>query len=191
MLTSASSCKTMRVIWAPCRITPACAGNRVQARVCMKPKRGSPPLARGTAISFSSVWSSCRITPACVGNSSAAAILSSGVGDHPRLRGEQFILRPFEERFLGSPPLARGTELKAVMPELNVGITPACAGNRAHCVAACTIVQDHPRLRGEQALGRRYISMVAGSPPLARGTEQSAYRRYRKRRITPACAGNS
>ncbi len=45
------------------------------------------------------------------------------------MRGEQ--TKEFENRVMreGSPPLARGTEVKVCSDSAYVGITPACAGN--------------------------------------------------------------
>ena len=71
------------------RITPACAGNRLKARVCDKlskdhprvcgeqvrillsfhPPAGSPPRVRGTAIPIPRPFCLDGITPACAGNS--------------------------------------------------------------------------------------------------------------------------
>ena len=150
MLTSASSCKTMRVIWAPCRITPACAGNRVETSHAPPPKknhprlrgeqrqaptnmpmcRGSPPLARGTGTCPPCRCWAHRITPACAGNSIRHFAGDTIFWDHPRLRGEQFSQPPACAGGLGSPPLARGTGSLSQPFSICVRITPACAGNR-------------------------------------------------------------
>ena len=149
MLTSASSCKTMRVIWAPCRITPACAGNRVETSHAPPPKKnhprlrgeqspggyitypgeGSPPLARGTATSTNQYADVPRITPACAGNSLQNKPPACAGGDHPRLRGEQAHRGQSLSRHRGSPPLARGTVPQYQCSRISGRITPACAGN--------------------------------------------------------------
>ena len=111
---------------------------------------GSPPLARGTAgnrrffkplpgitpacagnskcIAYKKV--SLGITPACAGNSLFVLIGAYLARDHPRLRGEQYISPSQSTISLGSPPLARGTELVSTLAPLSYRITPACAGNR-------------------------------------------------------------
>ena len=92
-------------------------------------KLGSPPLARGT-VSRSAYCSPFRgITPACAGNSYPLLRVLQGHGDHPRLRGEQRMLGGRDPQQLGSPPLARGTDVSASVPSAYNGITPACAGN--------------------------------------------------------------
>ena len=149
MLTSASSCKTMRVIWAPCRITPACAGNRVETSHAPPPKKnhprlrgeqradtrtvycspGSPPLARGTGFLRAPTKSGTGITPACAGNSVGPIGNAQSLGDHPRLRGEQTLDCGRLRRNIGSPPLARGTDGLCRHVNFACRITPACAGN--------------------------------------------------------------
>ena len=51
--------------------------------------------------------------------------------------------------------------------------------------------RDHPRLRGEQSISRKYAKQWEGSPPLARGTEKNETSNSDGNGITPACAGNS
>ena len=69
-------------------------------------------------------------------------------------------------------------------------ITPACAGNREYACGHTTTVEDHPRLRGEQASAVALSGSLMGSPPLARGTVLLACAISCGDRITPACAGN-
>ena len=90
---------------------------------------GSPPLARGTANNTVLMAWTLGITPACAGNSYSCYIHKRRIRDHPRLRGEQFFLpiKPFNTA--GSPPLARGTGDYDEDDLLELGITPACAGN--------------------------------------------------------------
>ena len=72
-----------------------------------------------------------------------------------------------------------------------LGITPACAGNRIRTIDDIIEAEDHPRLRGEQALAFVPRVCVVGSPPLARGTAGLFAFRQIRTGITPACAGNS
>ena len=93
--------------------------------------QGSPPLARGTVLVSQRGGGNFRITPACAGNSHIGTLKLSAVWDHPRLRGEQATDNGWGDAWIGSPPLARGTEYLAGVTDDNGGITPACAGNRA------------------------------------------------------------
>ncbi len=152
------------------RITPACAGNsdirfsvrnsdgdhpRLRGEQSQLHRRdnhllGSPPLARGTGFGGQTAPRARRITPACAGNSRAAHQSRGHGGDHPRLRGEQGRTIVCKVEVLGSPPLARGTELYLNTKSPACRITPACAGNREEVIYTIPKEEDHPRLRGEQ-----------------------------------------
>ena len=151
---------------------------------------GSPPLARGTATPNNVESITSRITPACAGNRAARLTRGRAVTNHPRLRGEQGCVWDVTADGAGSPPLARGTAAEIFIFLLSGGITPACAGNRCLNHLQASIHKDHPRLRGEQNLFHRPAPCGAGSPPLARGTDQSTKGGDGMTRITPACAGN-
>ena len=174
-------------------ITPACAGNsrhvislrqikwdhpRLRgeqvSRICRAVlSLGSPPLARGTVVIKRHVRVHNGITPACAGNSYLVIYQCHKTGDHPRLRGEQPSRKDVYAQIEGSPPLARGTEMKLINDLSEQRITPACAGNRKIFLLIKCSVKDHPRLRGEQLNAESKKLQEQGSPPLARGTEQS------------------
>ena len=91
----------------------------------------------------------------------------------------------------GSPPRVRGTAASGQYIVVALGITPACAGNSLAPGFACAAPRDHPRVCGEQPFPGGNIRYPQGSPPRVRGTGvYSLFCRHRKR-ITPACAGNS
>ena len=145
-------------------------GEQSSAFISSASLRGSPPLARGTALMQQEVAQQKGITPACAGNRRSPACICHSARDHPRLRGEQSYRDVEAKCGVGSPPLARGTASEAKKEWKRIGITPACAGNSMVQAAVMLYVRDHPRLRGEQdlAISRRFGKM--GSPPLARGT---------------------
>ena len=114
---------------------------------------GSPPLARGILLIFSSYAVKPRITPACAGNTGHEMQLNSHYLDHPRLRGEYQVTPSMLFADLGSPPLARGILQSVAATYLSVRITPACAGNTLDGRLIQLSPRDHPRVRGEY--GRR------------------------------------
>ena len=132
--------------------------------------QGSPPLARGTDVSASVPSAYSGITPACAGNRLQNSSLTFYAEDHPRLRGEQLKQYNTIKITVGSPPLARGTVIETGATYVIYGITPACAGNSSSRNPPCFVLQDHPRLRGEQAVLLSLYPLCLGSPPLARGT---------------------
>ena len=84
----------------------------------------------------------------------------------------------------------RGTESGAGMIGQGNRITPACAGNSAFLPVCKAMLEDHPRVCGEQENRMIAARKIQGSPPRVRGTV--SYRCFISYvyRITPACAGN-
>ena len=64
-------------------------GEQLNLNIKIIAKKGSPPLARGTAANNKINTWPFGITPACAGNSEFADDVVFIAGDHPRLRGEQ------------------------------------------------------------------------------------------------------
>ena len=92
---------------------------------------------------------------------------------------------------IGSPPHVRGRATQK--PELShtLGITPACAGKRRYRTGKSRIVQDHPRMCGEECFLRYDRRRWRGSPPHVRGRGTVVDVTGAGQRITPACAGKS
>ena len=64
----------------------------------------------------------------------------------------------------------RGEQQRYLVPCPAVpGITPACAGSSTRERSAGPWEWDHPRMRGEQLIGRPPLGSCLGSPPHARG----------------------
>ena len=152
---------------------------------------GSPPRVRGTAGCGYFRAAGIRITPACAGNRRIVASVQRSCEDHPRVCGEQQGHIGFPAVVVGSPPRVRGTGSNYFFAALDAGITPACAGNRGCLSRLCQDAQDHPRVCGEQLANYQDRTKVIGSPPRVRGTDPLADFPPIRRRITPACAGNS
>ena len=53
------------------------------------PEAGSPPHARGKALTLAAVGSKAGITPACAGKSGFVMLRRGSGEDHPRMRGEK------------------------------------------------------------------------------------------------------
>ena len=119
------------------------------------------------------------------------SMLSDGIRDHPRLRGEH-IQYGFKFNFTkGSPPPTRGTRTVGDGKKAYFGITPAYAGNTYSRYGITFSSKDHPRLRGEHELVKISEKIGAGSPPPTRGTLQNVDKLSIPVRITPAYAGNT
>ena len=92
---------------------------------------------------------------------------------------------------VGSPPRVRGTDGHGVWYFDRRRITPACAGNSGKYGPKFAQSWDHPRVCGEQISLILPFCSHKGSPPRVRGTDGHGVWYFDRRRITPACAGNS
>ena len=132
------------------RITPACAGKRVEfyaerhkdqdhPRMCgeklasglsLRRMTGSPPHVRGKASHRGLVWELPGITPACAGKRQSPSGSHRLSLDHPRMCGEKCLNSLMVAPVTGSPPHVRGKGDSEVISQCTHGITPACAGKR-------------------------------------------------------------
>ena len=154
----------------PKGITPACAGKRLKnngiwrfrrdhPRVCgekchvqtfQSNQLGSPPRVRGKGLIPAALMSFTGITPACAGKSLRRWKTDSFLRDHPRVCGEKHFPHGINITLRGSPPRVRGKALSKEETPITDGITPACAGKRAHQSIRSWMMQDHPRVCGEK-----------------------------------------
>ena len=70
---------------------------------------GSPPPTRGTLLKYVQGGCAIRITPAYAGNTWKNTGGCNKRQDHPRLRGEHFVVLKAQLKSEGSPPPTRGT----------------------------------------------------------------------------------
>ena len=92
---------------------------------------------------------------------------------------------------VGSSPLARGTRLILMIAALLARLIPARAGNTLALRCAIRASPAHPRSRGEHPTNALPSECVAGSSPLARGTQQTVTSARKWSRLIPARAGNT
>ena len=192
-------------------ITPACAGKTPGASernawkrdhprmrgedgsgvVADRGDAGSPPHARGRPTSRDVPGTISRITPACAGKTGSCIVSVISWGDHPRMRGEDFIAFAGLVASVGSPPHARGRPPMQPVVFRVRRITPACAGKTFLYEKKLKLSADHPRMRGEDTTDLFVVADTYGSPPHARGRHLRHTLSPRTHRITPACAGKT
>ena len=154
------------------RITPACAGKRVEfyaerhkdqdhPRMCgektdaqyqLPIMQGSPPHVRGKVGLRLIAAQDDGITPACAGKSEPPGSGLGASGDHPRMCGEKTKPQRVAPPKLGSPPHVRGKVSQFVDGCACHGITPACAGKRGFRSNQPVYPRDHPRMCGEKLM---------------------------------------
>ena len=151
---------------------------------------GSPPHTRGILYTSSSGRNVSRFTPAYAGNI-ASAPYTTGISQvHPRIRGEYEMQTLMLLAHLGSPPHTRGILRLSLLVVQIIRFTPAYAGNMIFFVLQTTLIQVHPRIRGEYPLLLKGTTISAGSPPHTRGISNLYADKWHHNRFTPAYAGN-
>ena len=148
---------------------PRMRGEDCERRFKLRLDVGSPPHARGRRRVVVHVVHAHGITPACAGKTLLVDIRATVDKDHPRMRGEDEIVYARVVIHVGSPPHARGRRENARSVGQRAGITPACAGKTTKWSQTRSSRGDHPRMRGEDAIGYTPTAYLAGSPPHARG----------------------
>ena len=171
------------------RIIPASAGNtssqhdappllrdhpRIRGEYAMMLARiaeitGSSPHPRGIPQDDQSRRWRGGIIPASAGNTARAAGRSISWRDHPRIRGEYCGARTSARRLRGSSPHPRGIPGGQRKDVVRLGIIPASAGNTVVLPAGCSLVADHPRIRGEYRAASARSVRLGGSSPHPRG----------------------
>ena len=94
-------------------------------------------------------------------------------------------------RIAGSSPLARGTLDEIHSGDYGFGLIPARAGNTWPKQKTRAPARAHPRSRGEHRMNSGSAPVIAGSSPLARGTQEQAARLTVEPGLIPARAGNT
>ena len=135
--------------------------------------------------------SASGIIPALAGNTRTSVTGTRLRWDHPRSRGEYPVRGGFGVWWWGSSPLSRGIPSCSTPATPSHGIIPALAGNTVALAIFVVVSKDHPRSRGEYAVGRGRAAEPAGSSPLSRGIPGRVIGQGSRYGIIPALAGNT
>ncbi len=143
--------------------TRARSGQRVHPRVRGEQSTGSPcplnvkgpsPRARGADGKPHVDVAAAGSIPACAGSRRRDPVRASRARVHPRVRGEQLVRILVERIDVGPSPRARGAVRNDAASLGQTGSIPACAGSRARTASRSADDRVHPRVRGEQSIGR-------------------------------------
>ena len=91
----------------------------------------------------------------------------------------------------GSPPPTRGKRIIPFVNSFLLRITPAYAGKTQLKAKSIISGEDHPRLRGENAILPGHQTLGKGSPPPTRGKLVGKWTIICSPGITPAYAGKT
>ena len=152
-------------------------------------RSGSPPRVRGKSAALRDFYGIDGITPACAGKITRMTRRVILTRDHPRVCGENGLLKSSFATDKGSPPRVRGKCVDAINPLCVAGITPACAGKIQVTAEHKVVERDHPRVCGENTQWKSLLASSAGSPPRVRGKSSLLQWTSLPKGITPACAG--
>ena len=120
----------------------------------------------------------------------ADQVLASFTGDHPRMRGEH---EPADRRGHDHdgiiPACAGSTAAGATLTFIRSGSSPHARGARERRLHRPPSGRDHPRMRGEHALGYGGGFSITGSSPHARGARLLSCRSHHSPRDHPRMRG--
>ncbi len=152
---------------------------------------GSPPLARGPRTAGLRRRGHPRLTPARAGTTPTRWRGCTARTAHPRSRGDHAVAGIAMDSAGGSPPLARGPRNDSGHLRRRPRLTPARAGTTPWGRTPRTRSTAHPRSRGDHIAEHANWFIGDGSPPLARGPQESSTVVRPGMRLTPARAGTT
>ena len=170
---------------------PRGCGDKFTTLTSVKSSAGSPPRMRGQVTIITQIQAPNGITPADAGTRNFGYCSGPRTWDHPRGCGDKLYTWTPSLTTRGSPPRMRGQDLFGHIHFLFCWITPADAGTRSSGGCMRPRSQDHPRGCGDKTQKSQMPCQVAGSPPRMRGQGAPTRRYLSCAGITPADAGTS
>ena len=152
---------------------------------------GSSPLTRGKLQALDPDVLREGLIPAHAGKTRSRIYSGRSVWAHPRSRGENGRRAACDHSGSGSSPLTRGKLRDPAKPGSTHGLIPAHAGKTFIKIIKRTLVEAHPRSRGENSQTPETVEEMPGSSPLTRGKPWRAFRRRSDRGLIPAHAGKT
>ena len=152
---------------------------------------GSSPLTRGKRLAARRRESRPRLIPAHAGKTTRPGPSYGRSPAHPRSRGENLPRFRVVGVEAGSSPLTRGKQDPGSAQNQQNGLIPAHAGKTRGLQRVQTLVEAHPRSRGENG-GLHYQGLEGGgSSPLTRGKHANASMSGMLSGLIPAHAGKT
>ena len=151
------------------RNTPACAGKNRAWRYAGYCQEETPPRVRGR--SCSSRWRHFikGNTPACAGKKALLLIFTQVRWKHPRVCGEERQADALPQGRQETPPRVRGRMYSVSIAFSMNGDTPACAGKNTKLGGSRSCQKKHPRVCGEEDIGKLDYRHGEETPPRVRG----------------------
>ena len=149
-------------------LIPACAG-KTTGGGGPRPRGGSSPRVRGKPIGSTGQRSLNGLIPACAGKTDRLHWTTLPRRAHPRVCGENAMLRSRGGGPPGSSPRVRGKHGPHGLPARRRRLIPARAGKTARRLRRAPTRAAHPRACGENRRRRAGAPTPLGSSPRVRG----------------------
>ena len=166
-------------------------GENKHTTLCRSSRRGSSPRVRGKRHSRVKQLASLGLIPACAGKTQARKRACAISRAHPRVCGENLLLRESDRAKRGSSPRVRGKRCPCGEAGPACGLIPACAGKTSRTSSCFCSSAAHPRVCGENGLGAPEFTHEFGSSPRVRGKQHLRIRDQLSNGLIPACAGKT
>ncbi len=148
---------------------PRVRGVEVRRRGLALVKAGTSPRARGRGRGDGDRHCLLRNIPACAGSRTGEPRPHRSRGEHPRVRGVEYLYAWGYELGSGTSPRARGRAAQGARKTGARRNIPACAGSSTAWSSWSAARGEHPRVRGVELPGFAHVGLDVGTSPRARG----------------------
>ena len=177
--------------WECDRAHPRVGGENDALPGCTSGWEGSSPRGRGKRAVCSVGAMRRRLIPAWAGKTRTRRRIRRRMTAHPRVGGENVVLRQLSGVQAGSSPRGRGKLSGTQAHGVGLRLIPAWAGKTCGKSGLNTVFPAHPRVGGENDPGVFQVFEEGGSSPRGRGKPASANGRSRPPGLIPAWAGKT
>ena len=152
---------------------------------------GSSPRVRGKPSRLGRLTRRAGLIPACAGKTRTGRRAHDPPQAHPRVCGENVLMRETIHLVTGSSPRVRGKQRSLDGGQTWEGLIPACAGKTRRKRMPERMHRAHPRVCGENDNQHQNSSVEVGSSPRVRGKLLGHSSPETTLGLIPACAGKT
>ena len=173
------------------RAHPRVGGENAFWRWACVGQSGSSPRGRGKLHQLTNRIKAGGLIPAWAGKTGRARGQHKNRTAHPRVGGENVVLRQLSGVQAGSSPRGRGKRPACRGWGRRRGLIPAWAGKTRFGVGLASGRWAHPRVGGENVKSDSWTSLTSGSSPRGRGKPTTPAANPAPSRLIPAWAGKT
>ena len=173
------------------RAHPRVGGENAVLGLDQSLKYGSSPRGRGKLGNHARERSEAGLIPAWAGKTQCKSLIFCARSAHPRVGGENSRPISASATSCGSSPRGRGKRRAILLHGFDERLIPAWAGKTAQDVIRLSRHTAHPRVGGENPIGRNARGAWRGSSPRGRGKPDQSEETLARLRLIPAWAGKT